>query len=50
MAKSRKEESIIRQINDNPLSRKEVVAFPTEAAKLPRKERDFTCHHQRSPV
>ncbi len=44
MAKSGKKDSILREINDNPLSREEVIAFVTEVAKLPSEDRGFEGH------
>ncbi|HOW55700.1 MAG TPA: hypothetical protein PLR60_13745, partial [Syntrophorhabdaceae bacterium] len=44
MAKSGKEDSIIREINDHPLTREEVIAFVTEVVKLSPEDRDFEGH------
>jgi hypothetical protein len=44
MAKSGKKDSILREINDNPLSREEVIAFVTEVAKLSPEDRGFEGH------
>ena len=44
MTKSGKKDSILREINDNPLSREEVIAFVTEVAKLSPEDRDFEGH------